>query len=41
MKALQHILIWTALLGVRAASAQDLVSDLTQPAERGAASFEV
>ena len=41
MKALKHILIWTALLGLRAASAQDLVADLTPPAERGAASFEV
>ena len=41
MKALQHILIWTVLLGVRAASAQELVADLTPPVERGAASFEV
>ena len=41
MKALKHILIWTALLGMRPAMAQDLVADLTPPAERGAASFEV
>ena len=41
MKALQHILCWAAALGALTVAAQDLVADLTPPAERGGASVEV